>query len=39
MRQQAEAEKAQQPAGLSRPRVFPGGGAGTQGEQAEDLGW
>ena len=38
MKAEAELKAAENPTG-ARPRVFPGGSTGPQGESAEDLGW
>ena len=39
MKAEAEANAAENPEMRARPRVFPGGSTGPQGETAEDLGW
>lgn len=40
MKAEAELKAAEnQNSAGARPRVFPGGSTGPQGESAEDLGW
>ena len=41
MKAEAELKSAENanPEMRARPRVFPGGSTGPQGENAEDLGW